>query len=327
MKWDCYFSAYLEHHCGARGLQPKTIQAYRETLKIFKDYIVSRFNNTPPDKVKTKDILGYVEYLRQERKNQDAAVNRNVTIIRNFYRALAAMEYLEQRDNPMAGFPKLKATKTKFKDTLSLEEVKKLINAPRTDTVMGVRDRAILVLLYGTGIRATECAGLKESDVSLPERIIRVIGKGGDQRIVPLNNDVALALEQYRTVRGQVGKEAAFFKSRKLGGRISRNAIYERVRKFARLSRIPKRVSPHTLRHTFATHLVRLGENLVVLRDLLGHRQITSTQRYLHMTAQDLRAAVDRHPIRKLIDAMKDYIPALKLPFQYPPGQRFVFGH
>lgn len=144
---------------------------------------------------------------------------------------------------------------------------------------------------------------------------------------MPLNDEIALALQQYRAVRGEVSKDAYFFKSRKFSSGISRNSIYERVRKFARISRIAKKVSPHTLRHTFATHLIRNGENLVVLRDLLGHRQITSTQRYIHMTAEDIRAAIDRHPIRKLIDSIQDFMPALKLPFQYPPGQRFAFGH
>ena len=245
MKWNCYISAYLERHCSARGLLPRTICSYREVLRIFREYIQNKFNNAAPDAIKTRDVLEYVDYLRNERKNQDAAVNRNVTVIRSFYNALVAMEYLNQRDNPMAGFPKMKATKVKFKDTLSLEEVQKLINAPQTDTVMGRRDRAILVLLYGTGIRATECAGLKESDVSLAERTIRVIGKGGDQRVVPLNNDVAQALEQYRTVRGPTSKDASFFKSRKGKQGLSRNAIYERVRKFARESRI------HVLHITF----------------------------------------------------------------------------
>lgn len=118
MKWDCYFSAYLEKHCSARGLQPKTILAYGETLKIFREFIIGNFNNASPDEIKTKDILEYVEYLRNQRKNQDAAVNRNVTIIRSFYRAIVAMGYIEPRDNPMAGFPKIKAPKKKFRDTL-----------------------------------------------------------------------------------------------------------------------------------------------------------------------------------------------------------------
>ena len=326
MKWDYCIGLYLEKHCAARGLQPKTIVAYRDALNQFKEFMESTVARTSPEQVKTRDVLEYVEYIRQERHNKDSAVNRTVTIIRNFYRALVAMEYLDVKENPMAGFPKMKATRRKFRDTLTEQEVKRLIKAPRTDTVLGIRDRAILIILYGTGIRASECAELKEKDVHIEERIIHVTGKGGDQRTVPLNDDVARALKQYRSVRGEVSVNAPFFRSRKKEQGLSRQGIYELVKKYARKARITKNVSPHVIRHSFATHLIRNDVNLVVLRDLLGHRQISSTQIYLHMTAEDIRKAIDRHPIQKLAIHIKNMFPKIKLPFQYPPGQRFAFN-
>ena len=114
---------------------------------------------------------------------------------------------------------------------------------------------------------------------------------------------------------------APFFRSRR-GNGLSRGALYERVRTWGQRAKIPKRVSPHRLRHTFATHLVRAGVNLVTLRDLLGHRQISSTQLYLHVTAEDLRAAADKHPIGKLVDTVEHLLADVTLPFQYAPRRR-----
>src|SRR5271167_3281693 len=172
-----------------------------------------------------------------------------------------------------------------------------------------------MTILYGTGIRASECAGLTEQDIDWQEQTIHVVGKGGHERTVPLNEDVVDMLKQYRLARGPVKSNATFFRSRE-GGAMSRNAIYERVRTTGRKARIEKRVSPHQLRHTFATHLIKAGVGLVTVRDLLGHRLITSTQVYLHVTADDLRAAAARHPIRTLLDTVKHLLAPGPLPFQ-----------
>jgi integrase/recombinase XerD len=129
-------------------------------------------------------------------------------------------------------------------------------------------------------------------------------------------------LRQYRLARGGAQPQEPFFRSRE-GRALSRNAIYERVRGHARRARIAQRVSPHRLRHTFATHLVQEGVGLVTLRDLLGHRQITSTQIYIHLTAQDLRRAAEKHPVGKLIQRMEELLPSLKLPFQSGTLARF----
>jgi integrase/recombinase XerD len=325
MKWEHCFWQYLERHCTVRGLRVKSIAAYGDILHQYKDYMEKHFQAAGPEKVTTRDVLEYVEYLRSIRRNGDSAVNRTVTVLRNFYRALVALGYMEYRDNPMQGFPMMKAPKRKFREVLTVEEMGTIIAVPRTDTIMGLRDRSILVLLYGTGMRATECAGLQEKDVRLEERNVKVTGKGGNERTIPLNDDVIPALAQYRAARGPVAADAPFYKSRKGAGGLSRNAIYERVRYYARKARIAKQVSPHTLRHTFATHLIRNKVNLVTLKELLGHRQLSSTQIYIHMTAEDVREAMALHPIRNLINTVKSYFPGLKLPFQHPPGTRFAF--
>jgi len=321
MKWEYWITLYLDTYCPAQGLQPKTIAAYAGTLRMFRAYITTRLENKDPDEVVTRDVLEYVDFLRRERKNGDAAVNRQATVVKNFYRAMVAMNQLEYRRNPMVQFPKIRGVHRKIADTLNEEEVARLIDAPDTDTVLGLRDRALLVLLYGTGIRASECSGIDDEDLDLSARTVRVLGKGGHQRTVPLKEEVVRILAQYRLVRWTVKTGAGFFQSRR-GGRLSRNAIYERVRKYAREARIHKKVSPHRLRHTFATHMIRAGVNPQVLKDLLGHRLITSTQIYLHMTAEDLREAAELHPIGRLIGKVADLLPDLKLPFQKTHLQR-----
>lgn len=216
------------------------------------------------------------------------------------------LEYLEhlrrERDNGAA---------------VDREEVGRLLATPQVTTVLGVRDRALLALLYGTGIRASECAGLSEGQVNLPALTVTVRGKGGHDRTVPFNEEVAARLREYVQVRGAALPSAPFFRSR-FGKPIGRGTVYERVRTLGRRARLAKPLSPHRLRHTFASHLVGEGVGLVTIRDLLGHRLITSTQIYLHVTAHDLRAAAERHPIARLLGTIEHLLPHVRLPFQRP---------
>lgn len=315
MMWDYWITLYTRTHCVARGLRPATIEAYAAALHQFRAYARFRLEDRAPDRVSAADILAYLEHLRTERRNGDSAINRAVVILRSFYRAIAAMGHLDPRVNPMTGFPTIKAVPRKLPVVLSAEETRSLLAAPRRDTMKGVRDRAILAVLYGTGIRVSECCGLRNADVDLAALTVRVTGKGGHQRTVPLNEATAAVLAHYAQVRGAGLPTAPFFMTRR-GGFMSRGALYDCVRSNARKARLGKVVSPHRLRHTFASHLVRAGVGLVTIRDLLGHRLITSTQIYLHVTAEDLRSAANRHPIARLLGAVEHLLPDVRLPFQ-----------
>jgi site-specific recombinase XerD len=310
-------SLYLRTHCVARGLSPLSIAAYAATLTQFRAWVEKQTPDATPDKVNARIVLEYLEHLRRDRDNGASAVNRTVTVLRSFYRAIVAMGHLEPRDNPLVGFPMVKAAPRKLPVILDTEEVGRLLATPRANTVIGVRDRALISLLYGTGIRASECTGLREGQVDLRALTVTVRGKGGDERTVPFNDEVAARLREYIQVRGAQLPAAPFFRARS-GKGLSRGTIYERVRTVGRRARLPKRLSPHRLRHTFASHLVRAGIGLVTIRDLLGHRQITSTQIYLHVTAHDLRAAAERHPISRLLGTIEHLLPNIRLPFQRP---------
>jgi len=321
MTWSYWICLYTQTHSVARGLRPLTIAAYKASLTQFRTYVQIHLENKEPQRVTARDVLEYLEYLRSERKNGDAAINRQATILKNFYRAMVAMGHLDATANPMVQFPRIKAPARKLPVVLSLEEVERLLTAPSTGTVLALRDRAILAVLYSTGIRVSECAGMTEEDVDLSELLIKVVGKGGHERTIPLNQTAAAALRVYREARGTVAPLMPFFQSRRKKG-MTRGAIYERVKRWSRLAGIPKRVSPHRLRHTFATHLVKIGTSLVTIRDMLGHRSITSTQIYLHVTAADLREAADRHPIKDLANCIEHLLPQVKLPFQAAPLRR-----
>lgn len=323
MKWELWLGAFLDRHCTARGLGSRTIAAYGATLAGFRGWVQFRLSDKAPDELSARDILAYVDYLRRERCNGAAAVNRQVTILKCLYRAMVAMGHLEADRNPMAHFPRIKAAPVKLPVFLSEEETRKLLAQPKTTTVLGLRDRALLTLLYGTGIRATEAATLLERDVDLRDNTVRVIGKGGHERVLPLNVEVARALAQYRAARGAVTPAATFFRSRS-GGEMKRGAIYERVRTAAQKARIERRVSPHRLRHTFATHLVKKGIQLVTIRDLLGHKSLSSTQIYLHTTAEDLRSAAKKHPVEQLVERLEDLLPNVRLPLQWLPGEKVM---
>jgi site-specific recombinase XerD len=319
MKWSYWISLFIRTHCVARGLRPLTLAAYEAALRQFAEWVrVSRADRTP-DCITARDVLEYLQHLREARGNGDSAVNRQLTILRSFYRAIVAMGHLEPARNPLAGFPSIKAVPRKLPVSLAPEQVNRLLIQPNADTVIGVRDRALLALLYGTGIRASECATLRNNQVDLIRLTISVCGKGGHERTIPLNPQLAEVLRTYVHVRGPALPTAPFFRSR-FGRPLSRGAVYERVRTWGQRSRVGIALSPHRLRHTFATHLVRAGVGLVTIRDLLGHRQITSTQIYLHVTAEDLRSAAARHPIGALLATVQHLLPTGRLPFQRARG-------
>jgi integrase/recombinase XerD len=321
MKWAYWISLYTGTHCAARGLRPLTIAAYQAALAQWREYVRVTLADKSPDRISPRELLEYLEHLRRDRGNGDAALNRTLTIIRSFYRAMVAMGQLHPDDNPLKGFPSIKAVPRKLPTVLTSEETERLLSEPPSNTILGLRDRAVLALLYGSGIRASECAALTQGQIDLTALTITVTGKGGHQRTLPLHPHLAAVLKRYQLARGPALPQAPFFRSRR-GRALSRGALYERVRTCARRARLGKVLSPHRLRHTFATHLVRAGVNLVTIRDLLGHRQITSTQIYLHVTAQDLRSAAERHPIGRLLSSVEHLLPDVRLPFQYAARAR-----
>lgn len=167
MKWSYWIALYVRTHCVARGLRPLTLAAYEDALRQFSEWVRVTHSARSPDQLTARDVLEYLQHLREVRGNGDSAINRAVVVLRSFYRAIVAMGHLEPAANPMAGFPSIKAVARKLPVFLAPEQVDRLLAGPKSDTILGLRDRALLSLLYGTGIRASECASLRNDQVDL----------------------------------------------------------------------------------------------------------------------------------------------------------------
>jgi integrase/recombinase XerD len=321
--WELWIDLYTETWCVGRNLATSTIAAYRDVLRQFQGWATSEHLALEPTRLTTRIVLDYVVHLREKRGNGDAAISRTVVVLKNFFRAMVAFGHLTSSENPMQGFPAMRKRHEKLPTWLSSEEVRRVLDAPPLDTVLGLRDRAMLTLLYATGIRASECAGLLQEGVDLQQRTIRVWGKGGRERVVPLNHRAAEALDVYRQARGPLAPGERFFRTK--GGRgINRKVVYDRVKKYAAQAKIAKRVTPHTFRHTCATHLVQRDVNIVTIRDILGHRQITSTQVYLHTTAHELQEVARIHPVSQLAPKVAALLAGVRLPIDHPPRRHPV---
>jgi site-specific recombinase XerD len=298
-----------------RGLTATTIKTYTDVLKIFSAFMENKKNRANPKEVKISDVFDYLQYLKAERGNGQNSLQKNSAIIKKFYEGLVALGLVEYYHNPVKDFKRVKGGEERVRDVLNRKEAKRLLMSPNEGTVLGIRDKAIILLLYSTGIRASECVGLKIKDVDLEGNQINVMGKGQKERIIPLNQEVVKYLKKYLKVRGEGAKLSSFFITRNRKG-ITRKGIYDRIKKYVREARIGKIISPHNLRHTFATEMIERKISLVTIQNLLGHRSISSTMRYLRINLKDIRDAIDRHPINEFSDILDRLLPDVRLPYQ-----------
>ena len=291
-------AAYLDHLRVERGLAKLTLAAYASDLRLFAVSApgVRRWASSP------EPARGYLAGLaRPPRPLRPASHRRKAAAIRAFYRFAFAEELIE-RD--IAGLLDLPRPARRLPDTLDLPQVEALLTAPVSNEPRGIRDRALLELLYAAGLRISEALGLDRQDLSLEGGFVRVIGKGDKERMVPVG-DVALdALGRYiEDVRpAWIGDDAAlprggpiFVSAR--GQRLGRMAAWRIVQDAAATAQLVGHVTPHTLRHSFATHLLEGGADLRVVQELLGHASITTTQLYTHLTGERIRQVYARaHP-------------------------------
>lgn len=319
--WDYYINSYIHTYCLGRGLAKSSLVAYELELEVYQAFMTKKQHVSCPRYSKISHIHSYTEYLRGEKGNSNWAINRSIGVVKGFYRYLVARGIVESDSFPVHHFPKLKRGHIKVRDVLSKNEVKKLLKIIPNDTVVGLRDKAIIYLLYSTGIRASECEGIKLKDIDFEGGLVKVKGKGGDERSIPLVKETIRLLKRYLSQRGGNDPNKPFFKTR-LNTGVNRKCIYDRLKRYMRATRIFKSISPHNLRHTFAKHAVDSGMNIVNLRDLLGHRSISSTQRYIQTCFKDLRKAVDEmHPVKDLLASVLDYLPdEVRLNYQRKPG-------
>ena len=282
--------AFLDELQVERGLSPLTVAAYRRDLAQFAAAAGGSWRSDP------EPVRDFVNALRRAGRRTSTQA-RKVAAIRSFY-GFALREELAERD--VAALLDAPKAGSYLPDVLGPELVVRILDAPSPDEPGGIRDRAILELLYGCGLRVSELTGLDTDRLDLPGLQVRVIGKGNRERRVPMGEEARERLHRYlagpRATWTAGHPSAAVFVSQR-GRRLARESVWRLVRNWAAAAGVEARVTPHTFRHSFATHLLEGGADLRVVQTLLGHASISTTQLYTHLTGERLREVYARaHP-------------------------------
>jgi integrase/recombinase XerC len=287
----------LEHR---RGLSFNTLRSYRADLEQFIRFLSEEWDlppeNVRPGKVDALALRSFLAHLHQKGTAR-SSIARKLAALRTFFRFLVREGRLAKNPTRGVATPRLEK---KIPARLEEKQVERFLDCPDQSTPLGRRDKAILELIYGTGLRIGELAGLDRSTTDLEEMLVRVLGKGGKERIVPFGEPAAEALELYLSdralwVRKGPGTDALFLNAR--GTRLTSRSIRRMVRKYLNQAALHAGLSPHSLRHAFATHLLERGADLRSIQELLGHASLSTTQKYTHLsTAQLLRVYEKSHP-------------------------------
>lgn len=271
-----------------KGASPRTDEAYLRDLARFATF--ARLKGArAPDSVGSKTLREYVYHLK-DLGLAPSSIRRNVSAVRSYFRFMLDEGHLVRDPSERLETPKRWRT---LPDVLTVKEVESLIAAPSLDEPLAFRDRAMLELAYGAGLRVSEWISIGVRDVLMNERLVRVFGKGGKERVVPIGRSAIAAVAIYvRELRPHIergkGKGVLFLNSR--GEPLSRMGAWKILRKYVDQAGITKRVTPHTLRHSFATHLLEGGADLRAVQEMLGHADISTTQVYTHVDQHRLKA-------------------------------------
>jgi site-specific recombinase XerD len=286
---EALLDGYLRTLRAERNLSPYTLRNYATDLRAFIDFVDDEGGD--PLQVDRHTLRRHLARLI-EAGIASGSLTRKVSTIRSFYRYLELSGHLKA--SPFQGVKGPRRPR-RLPSFLSNEDVSALVSAPETDTPLGLRDRALMELLYAAGVRVSELVGLNTADANLRDGLLRVRGKGGKERVVLIGRPARRALASYLREgrpRLAVGAETALFLNHK-GGRLSARGVEGLVRKYALAAGLDQRIFPHLLRHTFATHMLEGGADLRVLQELLGHASINSTQIYTHVTEQAKRRTIE----------------------------------
>jgi integrase/recombinase XerC len=285
------FLAYLKHE---RNASPHTISGYQRDLEQLAAYL--REAGIRWNKAGNVVLRGFLATL-YEKKRKKSTIGRKLAAIRSFYEFGMRKKWIGENPAKILATPKQDKNVPSF---LSEDEAAGLLELPTGDKPVGLRDKAILEFLYATGIRVSELVGIDLADLHLDERLVRVRGKGKKERLVPFGRKAVEAVEGYlrarpRLLEGAPGEQAVFVNYR--GGRLTTRSVQRMVRKYIRRTAVSRKISPHSLRHSFATHLLGRGADLRVIQELLGHASLATTQKYTHVDLKQLLTVYKKsHP-------------------------------
>jgi integrase/recombinase XerC len=286
------FLAYLRHE---KNASPHTVAAYGRDLREVAAYLKGR--EVRWDKAGNVVLRGYLAELH-EKKRKRSTIGRKLAALRSFYDFCVRTKRIAENPAKILATPRQDKRVPSF---LTEDETAELLDLPRSSEPLDLRDKAILELFYATGIRVSELVGIEAADIHFGERLVRVRGKGKKERIVPFGGKAREALEAYGRARaGLIGKgaagEAAFFLNYR-GGRLTTRSIQRMVQKYIRRTAVTRKISPHSLRHSFASHLLGRGADLRVIQELLGHASLATTEKYTHVDLRQLLSVYKKsHP-------------------------------
>lgn len=295
--WDPYKKGYRAWLRLEKSLSPNSVEAYERDLGQFTYFLQEKGILKPPAEIALTDLRQFLKWIG-ELGMSDSSQARIISGLRSFYRYCLLEEISKTDPTTLLEAPKLRR---KLPDTLSFEEIESLIAAIDLSKPEGTRNKAILETMYSCGLRVSEVVGLKISQLYLDVGFIRVTGKGDKERLVPIGSSAVKYIQLYRKhVRQQVspvkGKEDILFLNKR-GGQLSRVMIFYIIKDLALKAGIRKTISPHTFRHSFATHLVEGGADLRAVQEMLGHASITTTEIYTHLGRDFLRKTLEQfHP-------------------------------
>ncbi|MDI6799209.1 MAG: tyrosine recombinase XerC [Actinomycetota bacterium] len=285
---------FLKYLAIERNMSKHTIKAYRSDLHQFASF-AQRAGHDSPEVIAYRDLRSYLSYLNTLGYTR-RSISRKLTSIRSFFSYLQKESLLCANPATLLSFPKIERRLPK---SLSLDLVNKLLSAPDSKDDLGIRDGALLEIIYGSGIRVSEAVGLNLSDVDQSAQEIRVLGKGSKERILPLHPEALRKLRVYvETARKRLlesDTDALFLNAR--GGRLTDGSVRRMVKKYIDRLGIEMDITPHVLRHAFATHLLEAGADLRSIQELLGHVDLSSTQIYTQLSKAKLKEIYSRaHP-------------------------------
>ncbi len=300
-----YIDDFIKHLKYERNASAHTLRNYESDLQQFYDTLAPADDNGVHREVNLREIdhLTIREYMARlyEQKKKKSSIHRKVASLRTFFRYLCREGILEVNPAKLVSSPRVER---KLPNHLTIEQMVKFIETPETDTVLGKRDRAMLELLYASGIRVSELVNLNLHDIDFSNRTVRVKGKGRKERIVPFGEHAKAAIQSYLGVRGELLIEAepdkldamAVFMNYQ-GTRITTRSVGRMVDKYVKQCAAIHHISPHSLRHSFATHLLDAGADLRAIQELLGHARLSTTQQYTHVSMDKLMEVYDKsHP-------------------------------
>jgi len=279
--------SFLDYLSVERALAKNTILAYRQDLNLYLDFMIKR-GIEALSKVTKNDIIEFMLF-EKDKGVSPTSISRRLAAIRMFHRFLSRERVLKSDPTILIDSPKLWK---KVPDTLSLNEVEALISQPDVRDHQGARDKAILETLYATGMRVSESTDLKTNNVNSAIGFLRCIGKGNKERIIPLGKKAIQAIGRYLEFSRPYflkKKTSEYLFINRSGGKLSRQSVWKLIKRYAKETKIKKPIKVHTLRHSFATHLLERGADLRSVQEMLGHSNISTTQIYTHIDKERLK--------------------------------------